>query len=112
MSLYHFSLACASILLGSKGGAYSECSMHQAATRPAIAPLAPREVTVNLWRRTWDVRDMSEPMTPEERYSDRKLPRPISSWTIPRNQSTVHIKKGIRELTSQSNQPQDNSVGK
>lgn len=96
-------------------GAYSECSIHQAATRPAIAPLAPREVTVSLWRRTCDVKDISEPTTPEARYNDRKLPRPISSCTATVRLSIICYSKERgrgKGLTSQSNKPENHGIGK
>lgn len=43
------------------------CIMHQAATSPAMAPEAPREVTVSLFWRTWAAREVSEAMAPEEK---------------------------------------------
>lgn len=55
--------------------------MHHAATRPAMAPEAPREVTVNCFVSTCALREVREPMTPDAMNRARKLPRPISSWT-------------------------------
>jgi hypothetical protein len=41
--------------------------MHQAATRPAIAPLAPREVITSLPPRTCADREVKEAVTPAEK---------------------------------------------
>jgi hypothetical protein len=46
---------------------YFACITHQAATRPEMAPLAPREVTVSLRMRIWAVRDTIEPTAPDAR---------------------------------------------
>lgn len=75
---------------------YSECSMHQAATKPAIAPLAPRDVIVSRCRRTCDARETNDPTTPEARYRDKKLPRPISSCTATLSQ-LIRIKEEVEE---------------
>lgn len=69
--------------------------VHQAATRPAMAPDAPREVTVSLPARTWAVSEVREPMTPEARKRGRKLERPISSCTVGRRSVTISQKRKI-----------------
>lgn len=61
---------------------YFEWSMHQAATRLDIAPLAPRDVAARSLRsRVCAVREVNEPKAPAAIYRARKFPRPISSCT-------------------------------
>lgn len=85
--------------------------MHHAATRPAMAPLAPRDVMVSLFRSTCAVSEVMDPKTPEARYTPRKLPRPISSWTSSLGQSVGTGWLCTREeLTPQSDQPEDDGV--
>lgn len=59
--------------------------MHHAAIIPAMAPLAPREVTASLLVRTCVEREAKEARTPVEVYRARKSPRPTSSWTRSRH---------------------------
>lgn len=84
-AIVHFSLGkrLARILVTSpiEGEIYSEWIRPDAATMPAIAPLAPREVMKSEFFRTWVVSDANEPSTPDARYRARKLPRPMSSCT-------------------------------
>lgn len=98
------------------GFTHFACSVSHAATTPARAPLAPRAVVCSFPCRTCAIRDVTEPTTPEARYTSRKLPRPISSCTV---QTTITLsqprldsayRKSGEKLTPRSKEPQNHHV--